>query len=359
MNRPTTRSALILLILGLRLASAQERDTTGAIIEPFPILSYDTDTGFGFGAKVIFRNQLGARESFDLTAFNSTRGERWYRIGISFPDAELRHGTAYPLAVDLVVDYDKMISNRYYGIGNDSRFDDREVYTKEPLDASIAFNRGFSRLFVGQLGVRFRAIRNADFEPTSALVHVPAADGRVSCTSIFAMARYDSRNSTVNPSTGVVVEGDYEFAPDGFPGTTALAKVGATIQGYVPVLTPSLILAGRLAFSSVEGDNVPPQFLQSIGGNATLRGSTQDRYLDRTIAVMNGELRFPIFRRLAGVAGIDLGRVWPSMKKAGLSGWTMNPSAGLRVVMETFVVRLDVGFGQETTGVYFNFGQLF
>jgi len=27
--------------------------------------------------------------------------------------------------------------------------------------------------------------------------------------------------------------------------------------------------------------------------------------------------------------------------------------------MDTFVVRLDVGFGKETTGVYFNFGQIF
>jgi outer membrane protein assembly factor BamA len=359
MIRPLALFAITLLTIGMIPAYAQDRDTTGAIIEPFPILSYDSDTGFGVGAKVVFRNQLGARESFDITAFTSTRGERWYRLAVSFPDGELRHGTEYPLAVDLVVDYDKMISNRYYGIGNDSRFGDREQYTKEPFDASLAFSRGFSSVFVGQLGVRFRAIRNSDFESASKLVHVPDADGRASYTSLFAMARYDSRNSTVNPSTGAVLEGDYEIAPDGFPGHTSLTKYGATVQGYMPLFTPALVLAGRFALSSVEGGSVPPQFLQSIGGNATLRGSTQDRYLDRAFAVLNGELRFPIYRRLAGVAGVDLGRVWPSMTQMGLSGWSMNPAAGLRVIMETFVVRLDVGLGQESTGVYFNFGQLF
>jgi hypothetical protein len=33
--------------------------------------------------------------------------------------------------------------------------------------------------------------------------------------------------------------------------------------------------------------------------------------------------------------------------------------AGLRFYMNTFVVRCDVGFGKETTGLYFNFGQVF
>jgi hypothetical protein len=35
------------------------------------------------------------------------------------------------------------------------------------------------------------------------------------------------------------------------------------------------------------------------------------------------------------------------------------PVAGLRFYMNTFVVPCDVGFGKETTGLYFNFGQVF
>ncbi len=352
-------TALLGIVCFVVPVHAQHRDSTAAIIEGFPILSYDSDLGFGYGGKVVFRNQLGARESFDITAFNSTRGERWYRLAISLPDGELRHGTVYPWAVDLIVDYDKMISNSFYGVGNDARAVDREYYTKEPLDASMAISRGFTRVLVGQLGVRFRAVTNTGFDPAGRLLHVADADGRASYTSLFGMVRYDSRNSTVNPSTGAVLEGDAEVAPASFPGNTALSRYGLTAQGYVPVFWPALVLAGRLAFSTVVGDHVPLHFLQSIGGNATLRGSTQDRYLDRTVAVMNGEFRFPIYKRLAGIAGIDAGRVWPSAGAVGVSGWTMNPTAGLRVVMETFVVRLDVGFGKETTGIYFNFGQLF
>jgi hypothetical protein len=42
-----------------------------------------------------------------------------------------------------------------------------------------------------------------------------------------------------------------------------------------------------------------------------------------------------------------------------LQGRTVNPHIRLRYLMETVVVRVDVGFGAETTGLYFNFGQLF
>src|SRR5512140_3944311 len=114
------------------------------IIEFFPILSYDTDAGFGYGGKVVFRNQLGWRESVDLTLFLSTKGERWYRFALSLPDAELRQGSAYPIAVDFFADYDKWINNSFFGVGMGSSFDEREYYTKEPLELNLAFSHGFS-----------------------------------------------------------------------------------------------------------------------------------------------------------------------------------------------------------------------
>jgi len=75
--------------------------------------------------------------------------------------------------------------------------------------------------------------------------------------------------------------------------------------------------------------------------------------------VANAEVRFPIYKRLSGVTAIDAGRVFHSLSQYSLSRWAVNPTVGLRLVMETFVVRLDVGLGKETTGFYLNFGQIF
>ncbi|MDP3682437.1 MAG: hypothetical protein Q8S01_00760, partial [Ignavibacteria bacterium] len=69
-------------------------------IELLPILSYDTDAGFGFGGKAFFFNQILTNESFDAILFGSTKGERWLRFVFSYPDFEYRQGTIYPFALD-------------------------------------------------------------------------------------------------------------------------------------------------------------------------------------------------------------------------------------------------------------------
>ncbi|MGD0338501.1 MAG: BamA/TamA family outer membrane protein [Bacteroidota bacterium] len=345
--------------------SLKESDTLSlqseSIIEPLPILSYDTDVGLGYGAKAVFRNQLHSNESFDVTAFNSTKGERWYRFVFSIPDFELRQGKIYPFALDLVVDYDKWIKNSYFGIGNGSNFDDREYYTKEPLDINLTLSKGFSPHVVGQIGARYKTVRDFNFSEDSKLIVLqpePNAS-RVNFSSLFATFRYDTRNSFINPSRGLVLQGEAEWAPRCGLSNVAFARFAGWFQHYSVLFYPKTILALRCGVQGLVGEDLPVQVLMSIGGNNNLRGSPQDRYLDRTSALYNAELRFPIYWRFGGVIGLDGGNVWSSLSKIGFARWAMNPTAGLRFYFDTFVVRLDVGFGKETTGFYFNFGQIF
>ena len=331
------------------------------IMEFFPIIMYDTDVGFGTGGKAVFRNQMGWRESFDLTLFLSTKGERWYRFAFSLPDAELRQGTRYPLAVDFFVDYDKMIKNSFFGVGMGSSFEAREYYSKEPLEFNLAFSHGFSSSIVGTAGLRFMAIRNYGFEDNSALKSLPPElnAGRAEFAAAFLQLRYDTRNSFINPASGYVVQIEYERAPATSAWNVAFSKSSVTLQSYHSLFSPDIILAMRYLTTIINGEDLPVQLLESVGGNKSLRGSPQDRYLDHVASVVNAELRFPVYKRLAGVGAIDAGRVFHSLSQYNLSQWAVNPTVGLRLIMETFVVRLDVGLGKETTGVYFNFGQIF
>ncbi|HEX9007165.1 MAG TPA: BamA/TamA family outer membrane protein [Bacteroidota bacterium] len=340
--------------------SLADRDTTAgaAIVEPFPILSYDTDAGFGYGGKVVARNQLGLRESFDLTLFNSSRGERWYRFAFSLPDAELRQGSPYPAAVDVVLDYDKWISNSFFGLGDGSPFSAREFYTKEPLDLSAAVSRGFSSVLVGQAGLRFRAVRNSGFEEVSRLRALPPQTNgsRIDYLSVFLSVRHDTRNSVIDPSKGTVLQGDVERTVG---GDLSFTRWGAWLQGYTRLPLADIVAAARLGFVTAIGDSLPVQVLPSVGGGNTVRGVPLDRFLDRAGAVANVELRIPLLWRFRGVLGLDAGRVAGRLAAMSLARWSVNPVVGLRFHMETFVVRLDVGLGAQTTGFYLNFGQLF
>jgi hemolysin activation/secretion protein len=163
----------------------------------------------------------------------------------------------------------------------------------------------------------------------------------------------------VNPTDGLVISGETEFAPEFAFNNVTFSRFSVCVQRYTPLPEISSVLALRLGLQGLSGGDLPVQVLLPVGGNNTLRGSPQDRYLDKTAGLLNLELRFPIYWRFGGVVGTDAGKVWGSISKLDLSCWATNPVAGLRLYMNTFVVRLDVGFGKEATGFYLNFGQIF
>lgn len=334
---------------------------TQSKIEPLPIITYDTDVGFGYGAKMFALNMLGKNESFDAVLFNSTKGERWYKFVFSLPDFEIRQQKKYPAAIDLIVDYDKWIHSNFFGIGNNTTFNNKETYTKEPIEVSLTLSRGFTTKVVGQIGARYRVVRNFNFSPDGRLKNLQPglSASKVSFASLFASFRYDTRNRFINPSGGVVVQMEADITPGFSFNDVGFTRLSLWLQYYSVLFYPKTVLALRFGLRGLIGDELPVQVLLPIGGNATLRGSLQDRYLDKTSALINAELRFPLLWRFGGMLGYDVGKVWDSISNIDLPRWVVNPTIGLRFFMDTYVVRLDVGFGKESTGMYFNFGHLF
>jgi endonuclease/exonuclease/phosphatase family metal-dependent hydrolase len=332
------------------------------VFEPLPIFSYDTDVGFGYGVKAFLLSALKLNESFDAMLFNSTKGERWYRFVFSLPDYELRQGKKYDIAIDLTIDYDKWIRYNYFGIGNSSRFSDREFYMREPLEISLTLSRGLTPKFIGQIGFTYKSIKNSNFEKDSKLKSlIPSLNSEtVTYTSIFTTIRYDTRNSFINPTRGLVLQGELEYAPRTKMNNVCFTRTGILSQYYYTLIDyPKTILATRLKLQNLSGSNLPVQVLLPIGGGNTLRGSPQDRFLDKVSAIGNIELRFPLFGRLGGIAGYDVGKVWYKIQQIDLDNWASNPIVGLRFYLDTYIVRLDVGLGKETTGFYLNFNHVF
>jgi hypothetical protein len=75
--------------------------------------------------------------------------------------------------------------------------------------------------------------------------------------------------------------------------------------------------------------------------------------------VLNAEFRFIVYKRLGAIAGLDAGMVDDHFAGLFKQYLHKNYVAGLRYYMDTFVVRLDIGFSEETTGLFLNFGHIF
>jgi outer membrane protein assembly factor BamA len=355
---------ILIFILLFSVPAISQTDTLDkniSDIEYIPIVSYDTDTGFGYGIKVFFFNQLNNRESFDVLLFNSTKGERYYKFVFSWPDLEHRQGKEYLWAIDVLAEYDKWIKYNYFGIGNASEFSSREHYTREPFELSATLSSGFTSYLVGQIRVKYLSMLSYNFKSDGMLEALPPKVNNpdINYISFTGSIRYDTRNSFINPVSGKVIQIDIEAAPLLFNTNTEFLMAAIWLQYYTNFLLKKLIFASRFGIRRVFGDQIPLQIHIPIGGNNTLRGLLQDRFLDKAAILINTELRFPIFYRFGGIAGIDAGRVAGSISKINFTNWAINPIVGLRYYMDKFVIRLDVGFGKNTTGIYFNFGHIF
>ena len=345
---------LVILFAHLKLSGQNSPDQlTEKEWEAFPILNYDTDVGFGYGAKAFFYNFLETGESFDLTAYNSTKGERWYRLVYSIPDIQRRQGKKYDAAFDLIIDYDKWIKYLHYYDSDQSRENsdkDFEEYVREPLELTGLFSRAFTTDIIAELGLKFKSISCYQFAKEGILQYEkPSA---VKHLSILFNFRFDTRSNFIDPKKGIVLELSNEFAKDVNGQKQDFLKMELTIQSYLQLYYPELVFASRIILQTVT-DDVTYQNKLSLGGNNSVRGLPQDRYLSESSIIINEELRFPIWWKFGGVLGADIGN------SKSTPNWIINAVLGIRLYMDNFIVRADFGFGKESTGIYFNFGQLF
>jgi outer membrane protein assembly factor BamA len=336
-------------------------DSIDSKIEPLPILSYDSNTGFGFGAKSFFLNLLKLRESFDVIVFISTKGERWFRFVFSVPDFDLRQGKYYSAALDLIFDYDKWISYNYYGVGNETQVENNETYIRELGELSLDISRGFSPFFQGRASLKYTRIVSSGFAESGVLENSnPSVNAPlIEYTSVDFNMQYDLRNSYLHPSAGMLIRADLEWAPFARNIPTRFMRWSVWYHLYRELLFPQMILAWRLGMSSISAQQLPFQLLLALGGNQTLRGYPLGRFIDRTMGLTNIELRIPVYGRLGALLGADIGRVWAAPDKISFTDWHANLVSGLRYYLDTYIVRVDIGFSRESTGLSCNFNHIF
>ncbi len=363
-----------------KLYGPLEIQTPSLSIFPVP---EPTNNGWGLNLELYLLGALHRNESFYLTLFGSTQGDRKYSLDFSLPDYNLRQRRKYELAFDLKTEYTKKGKTAYFGLGGGSSFQDREYYVRREWELTPAVSRSFSSNFIGQIGLRYRYVKMSSFEFGGLLdAYFTEGASAKKYLGLFENFRYDTRDSFYNPSRGLLLQEEIEPVADfstggvGWEARLRGCKTRYTLnaQSYSVLFYPQTVLALRLQGQHIAGNgrdsDLQLQSLQSLGGEFTLRGSPADRYMGNVMAVANAELRFPIFGKLGGVVAWDTGRVWSELRQVSLNGWAANPTLGLRLGLpdidllikldlSNFLLRFDVGLGKEKARWYLNFGQAF
>jgi len=116
-------------------------------------------------------------------------------------------------------------------------------------------------------------------------------------------------------------------------------------------------------YTEFTGGIAPFNQLALLGGNKRMRGYFEGRLRDNHQVIFQSEYRFPIYKeRFRGVLFGGIGQVANTFSDFKLQQMKYTYGLGLRILInkkERIHIRLDAGFGKDTSGFYLTIGEAF
>jgi hypothetical protein len=132
------------------------------------------------------------------------------------------------------------------------------------------------------------------------------------------------------------------------------------LRHYFPIVEEGAL---AIQFYSEVTSGSPPFFrLPALGGSTRMRGYFYGRYRDQNYLTVQMEYRQIVWWRLGFAAFLGVGEVGPEFRNFSLNGLWPSYGLGLRFVFdeqEKINIRVDAGFGTNTSGIYFSLEEAF
>lgn len=329
---------------------------TGLNFGPLPVVAYDADRGFQYGALLnIYNFGDGSTypnpKSWWYIEASAYTGGTW-NLYLNYDNREIFRNTR----LSICTNYSNEAALDFYGFNgyqsiytyalddffkknpDEFTFDDSKKgrsaaenfnngkgkapngfyrYSRQSFRAKADLTGKIARNFFWEAGYTFYWINHHEFKPEG---YVPT-DGSLYrlyndwgilnhtgsnqfVSAIKAGLMYDSRNVQNNPTKGIWAEAHAIVAPTWLGSSMDSYKISATFRQYVPLGTEKVVFAYRLAYQGFLGKNTPWYLLpfysnmgytrdyDAIGGYRTTRGLMLDRVQGLHTGFYNIELRY-------------------------------------------------------------------
>ena len=325
-----------------------------------PVVYYTPETKWAFGGGGLYYFRL----TKDPTVFRPSNiaffGVYTQRKQVDVemnPDLYLKHG----FHIQTSLQYSDF-PDQFYGIGNATSEDMEEPFTSRFWKLSIQglkqvggpYNVGFQYIFDD---TKLKEVADGGMLDSGTVTG--GSGGTVSGLGYFMT--YDSRDSIFYPTSGSF----HQLAAMAFGRAIGsdftFDRFSLDLRKYVR-FSYARSLALQTSFLFQSGD--PPFWRMGLlGGSADMRGYYLGRYRDKNMITLQAEYRWvPVWWRLGLVAFAGLGDVAATLGGFDLGNFKLAYGLGLRFVIDPkqrLHLRLDFGFGQGTSGVYFTAGEAF
>ncbi|MDA8085981.1 MAG: BamA/TamA family outer membrane protein [Nitrospiraceae bacterium] len=347
-------------------------------------LIYDKKGGVRtlFAPQVNYNSYYGATETF-YGAFYPRDGQSWeanisrsqhvnFDYELTFRDMDhLVKG----VGLNAYVYYFNNGSSRFFGFQSSSALRNQTNYGDQ--EAGFDFSATFDVLpdFYISLGDRLRrvtithgAVLSLPFiQDVFTPEEVPGINGFRTHAQRFSLI-YSTLNSREMPTAGFYSKATAEWSGKALGSSANFFHYFLEAKDYMPASKERYVTLLRASYDQTIGNSVPFLERSILGGEDTLRGYGDNRFIDKSYVLFNFEERIRLFTRSVFNVNtrwelapfLDVGNVMSSLYSISTKGFKINPGLGFRATVPPNIVgRIDVGFGNEGPAVFVGLGYPF
>lgn len=316
-----------------------------------------TGVGGGVGLAMLFHSDSGVAPSAVGAGGVYSTNQSWaYGIG---GRANLAHDWSRSLAgaADYRLRYD------FWGVGTDAGNAGDRVRVAQRGDAEV-IQTTFMTVPHLYVGPRYRrahfTVQLDQNDPVSDLIALIARERSYLTSALGGTLEYDTRDNEIASTKGVWAHADAMFADPAFGGVQSFNQYDLTGEQFVPLSAHS-VLAMRATVCDVT-NGAPVWEFCLLGLGPDLRGYTAGRYRDHTLTAAQAEYRYPIWRRIGGVAFAGAGAVAPALDQLSWHDLLASGGVGLRYLVVPSArlnAGADYGIGKNGGAFYLRLGEAF
>lgn len=339
--------------------STEEKKKGGVVLLPIFFYTPETKMAAGLGGMYYYRtseNKPKARPSSIWMALIYTQ-KKQFLIDLT-PDIYLKD-EEFHLTGN--VGFYKF-PNKFFGIGSDSSEDSEESYTSQTTRFRMDFFKKMQSDL--KLGIRYIFEHNkiVESDETGVLAKREILGSKGGTNSgIGVVMAWDSRDNIFFPSSGNFYQMSATFFNRSLSSDYNFNRFNLDYRRYFSLLSTH-ILAFQ-GYVNIHTGDPPFQMMSLMGGQYIMRGYYEGRYRDKNMIVFQAEYRImPVWWKLGIVGFVGFGDVSDSLGHFKLKNFKHSLGFGLRYLFnqnDKFNIRLDFGFGKNSSGFYVTVNEAF
>lgn len=349
---------------GIEITGQENPESTknyDALINAYPYAYYTPETQFAIGAGGVLTYYT--KEDPDLNPSNLTLSAFYSTV----KTYELNLNSTLFLARNTMASVIKLkfahTVDRFYGIGNDTPDSGTEEYVFDNYGGIADFQIPASLVLADRGGLVFE-YREYDIVDRKDNIYLQDNDlqgidgGAISGLGLVYV--WDTRDNVFFPNSGGINEIKAIFYTKDLGSDYTYSYFQVNVRKYWNFGKDKVLaLQGYLETTSGQ----PPFFkYPALGGSNIMRGYFYGRYRDHNYLAFQLEYRQYFWRRFGFVAFAGFGDVEDEITRFSLTNLKETWGFGLRFLFneeEKINLRMDIGFGQDTNGIYFGMEEAF